>query len=634
MLIVCDRWLLDDLAADRLHYQLTRAPGDVAAIAARSGPLPVGATYRVAAERCVLRPFDLLEDHPGRRVEGAMLLRPGVEHHRDESGIEVPATAGRILVDPGAHVHDPWEAIGSVTPAVSEARPMLTRRPVVMFLVESDEVEWISWARSTADDLIGHQVEASLAAPSSPAGFHLSRPCSPERESVRSLRPDIVISFAADAESSLSDWLADDRNTVVIEWASDPRVGLELVSWRLGQARGRVRARVGAAADSAELARVINRLCGGPQPLPPIVAAPGGSTDDRRRGASAVFTTIRPRARSADRGAASAPITIAIGPSASDGVDGGDAARVEYLVDCLESAGRTTRTRRGGLDAVLDESGDGPAILHGYAPTAEMIPLVEQRRTAGRLTVLDLTADLLDRPVGVEASSLAIDEATRALARSCGALLCPSRSIATELSEPELATLALPTRPTRRQIDTMLTAGVRTDPGLVVGWRVDPAPQAEQAAVGRALELLLDRAPDLAVELCGPRADGIHLRASTRRRESAGEWLAQVWTIDRRAAELTGALRPLLDAGFAGIPTLVAATNPVASLVAHPNALVVDEPEDSQSWFGPLELLLADADRRVRLSSEVRGNASALFGAEGAALTANRLVGWLERGER
>jgi hypothetical protein len=332
-----------------------------------------------------------------------------------------------------------------------------------------------------------------------------------------------VISFAADAESSLSDWLADDRNTVVIEWASDPRVGLELVSWRLGQARGRVRARVGAAADSAELARVINRLCGGPQPLPPIVAAPGGSTEDRRRGASAVFTTIRPRARSADRGAASAPITIAIGPSASDGVDGGDAARVEYLVDCLESAGRTTRTRRGGLDAVLDESGDGPAILHGYAPTAEMIPLVEQRRTAGRLTVLDLTADLLDRPVGVEASSLAIDEATRALARSCGALLCPSRSIATELSEPELATLALPTRPTRRQIDTMLTAGVRADPGLVVGWRVDPAPQAEQAAVGRALELLLDRAPDLAVELCGPRADGIHLqraRAVVSRRAS------------------------------------------------------------------------------------------------------------------
>src|SRR5205823_9181093 len=146
MLAIPEGWMIDDLARERLGRQLARAPDRICGVVAETGALPSGASYRVHAERLCLRSLSAATDTSRRVVQGAVLVRPGVAFEARDSVVEVEQ--GPLLVDPGAHVHDPWRPVGPIEPASTLGRPPFPLRPVVVFLACDPDVEALDWARA------------------------------------------------------------------------------------------------------------------------------------------------------------------------------------------------------------------------------------------------------------------------------------------------------------------------------------------------------------------------------------------------------------------------------------------------------------------------------------------------------
>src|SRR5262245_66627383 len=135
-------------------------------------------------------------------------------------------------------------------------------------------------------------------------GLQLTRPCLPNEESIRALRPDVVVALDDDALARIPIWCDTNRSTIAIELVPDVAAVEELVSWQLGRAQGRLRARIGRQIDAPRLVSLVNRLCAGPHPAPPVHSdAPGadasaparkrpaGSSDGPRRSRSVLVVT-------------------------------------------------------------------------------------------------------------------------------------------------------------------------------------------------------------------------------------------------------------------------------------------------------------------------------------------------------
>jgi len=120
---------MDESARERLERQLASAPDDVVAIAAPSSPLAPGASYRVHAEWTALDTPDALAP-ASDPVRGAVLVRPGVAYAVRDGRVEIGS--GTVLVDPGAHTHDPHDPIGPLAVGSERGRPPFPRRPVVV----------------------------------------------------------------------------------------------------------------------------------------------------------------------------------------------------------------------------------------------------------------------------------------------------------------------------------------------------------------------------------------------------------------------------------------------------------------------------------------------------------------------
>ena len=169
------------------------------------------------------------------------------------------------------------------------------RRPLVLFVACRPDPGLADWARRLVNDLLPHDVEGRLALTEVPPGVHLTRPCLPSAESIQALSPDIVVALDARAAADVPAWCTE-RKTVIIEFASDPQMQTELVSWRVGQASGRLRARIGRGVTAPELARLVSRLCAGPQPVPPSDTGAVGLREARHSG-SARRRPVDPRRR-------------------------------------------------------------------------------------------------------------------------------------------------------------------------------------------------------------------------------------------------------------------------------------------------------------------------------------------------
>ncbi|MCU1464219.1 MAG: hypothetical protein JWM72_147, partial [Actinomycetia bacterium] len=268
-LVVPEGLAIDEVARERLALQLALQPPEVVGVAGEVGELPPGSSYRVHAEWRSLEPRSAVTESTAP-VRGAVLLRRGA---RFEVIDGLVAADGRVVVDRGAHVHDPWAPVGALLDASAEGRPPFPRRPVAVFAATETDPVRADWARRMVNRLIRREVEGRLAFPSVADGLHLTRPCLVGTASIEALAADVIVALDPGAASNAADWCASNRATVVIEFVDDVEITQRLVSWQIAAARGRVRALVGPRIGAPNLARLVTRLSSGPQPGPPTDAA-------------------------------------------------------------------------------------------------------------------------------------------------------------------------------------------------------------------------------------------------------------------------------------------------------------------------------------------------------------------------
>jgi hypothetical protein len=619
-LVVADEWVVDDVALDRLARALAGAPAGVAGVAATTGALAPGASYRVHAEWTAMSPGGT-EPVGASRVRGAVLARPGVDVRVDG---DVIAVDGSVVLDRGAHAHDPWEPVGPLEPASPRSRPPFPRRPVVAFLACEPDPDLVDWARRTANHVLRAGAEARLAVPEATEGLHLARPCAASEASIRALAPDVVVALDATALDQVDAWLGDDRLAVVVGY--DPAGAPEpvLVSWRVGRASGRVRAHIARGTDPRALVALVHRLAAGPHPRPPVEPPRAPVPDGESR---AVAAPVRTRAR--DRG----PSVVAITASH----DEARRARVEALLDHASAIGHAGRIGPFDRSVARDAASADLVLLCGAPPDDDLVELVAARRGSGRPTVLDLgpaDVDTSDEPAAPER----VLDAVAALAAACGLVIAPSAALLAAVSAPGVRTQLVPALLTRPRA-AALRAARRAHLGTaapVLGWHLGPgSPPDHLDALGTALHELLADVFDLSVEIAGARDDvppslldhaRVIVATSPPAAATAGAWTAAVWThASRRAlADPTVAV----EAATLGVPIVSAGASDASYAPLLLPTSTVAEPGDAAQWHRRLAAIVGDGWERAARAEETVRRADALFGPATSAAVLNRLVGW------
>lgn len=627
-LVIQDGWSLDPLSEARLARLLARVPSSVAGVAAVPGPLPPGSSARVHAERCALTPpLDGARCAPlpaGTAIR-AVLLRGGVEHSASGAGVVVRGDAA-IVADPGAHVHDEWHEPDELEDASPDGRPPFPWRPVVVVLGFDRDPDLADWARLLVNDLIRLDVEARLAVPRPTGGLHLTRPCRPSAETVHALAPDVVLALDPEARERGTRWSAPSRSTVVVETTPDLTAEVELVSWRIGAAAGRLRARIGRRAEAPRVAELVRRLAAGPQPL-----GPSDETVARlelRAGRSTTPTAPPPSPARA----------LAVVVVTDD--DARARERFDGLGEHLGALGgqlRIAAIRRGRVPAIDDEV----VIVHRVGDRALATDLAATRAAAGRTTVFDAVAADLEYDPESARPSPRVRAAVRAAILACGLVTTPTDAGRSAARDAGVTAFTLPTLFARaRFAELARSAPPRPSEPSVVGWHVGdrgPAPPLAAQATAAALLALLEERFDLHVEVVGDarrlpatfRHPRVSIANGTPTTTELGRWTAQVWTPSAAQVELDGALGPLVIAATLGVPTVVAAAaRGVLDGVAVPG-LVVEHAKVPAEWRQMIEQVLRSDWVRARYRRDAQRRAHALSGDMTSLTVANRFAGWL-----
>jgi hypothetical protein len=625
-------WVVDDLAQARLARQLTHAPSRIQGVAAETGALPPGTSFRVHAERLCLRPLSVADETSSRVVQGAALLRPGVAFEARDGGVEIEP--GPLLVDPGAHVHDPWRRVAPIEHASALGRPPFPRRPVVVFLACEPDVEVTDWARSLVNNLVRRDVEGRLAMLDVADGLHLTQPCLPSEESIRSLSPDVIVALDHSALEQASAWCGANRSAVAMEFTPDVAATAELVSWRLGQAQGRLRARIGRRMNAPSLVSLVNRLCSGPHPAPPSDAT----------GPGAAVATVR--ALFTDR---PAPTT---GPVTTRSVvvvteDGNDEAHpLGGLVDHLVATGHRAQTCP--IESCKPDAVRAADVVVVSSPmeAGDLSDVLEDRARAGKPTIAAIEAtDVSTKPDGIPHLAAAPAQ----LAGSAGSAVTGSTLVHAVVTELGIRGHLLPPLLTRARAADLRSErrGHNRFSDPVIGWLAGStgAPLSDYgAAVAEAVLAVLEGRNQLRVEIVGetshlPAGFLAHPRVSLLRdrpdAEVLSHWAVHVWTpplLDDGVADDT---RSFVEVSGIGVPTVL--PEPVQRAVGGypPPGLLVQDFRQADDWIAPLGLLLDNEVSWSRQSRAAIRRFDTMHSAAASAVTVNRFLGWaLYKGDR
>lgn len=264
MLAMPDGWILDDRGRARLERQLARAEAEVTAVAAERCELPPGASHLVVSERRARSPESEVHPLDDRWVRGAAVVRPDVTVAVGEDIVEVGR--GRLLVDPGATVHDPWRAVGELEDASPLGRP-LTDRPVALFLGFERDPYLADWVRALVNGLVRRGIEGRIAVPAPTGGLHLTRPCAPTEPSVRTLEPEVIVALDDRAAELVPSWLGRSRAGLV-RLTQDTTAEITVDRMRLGSRRRRVQARIGRGVSAASMVDLVRALA--PHQVPSV----------------------------------------------------------------------------------------------------------------------------------------------------------------------------------------------------------------------------------------------------------------------------------------------------------------------------------------------------------------------------
>jgi hypothetical protein len=626
VLVLPDGWVVDPIARERLSHQLARADARYSGVVAPLADVPSGASYRTSAERAALAPHPRITATDGGAVRGAVLLRPDVDFDVLDGLVKVE---GELLADPGAAVHDPWGGVGALSSASTEGRPPFPYRPVVVFLGLDADPDLSDWVRLTVNALVRQGTEGRVAVPEPTDGFHLTRPCAPTEDSIAALAPDAVVALDETAVDLGSRWLGHDRSAVVIELTQETSDAIELVSWRIGEVRGRLRARIGRGVSADALAGLVRRLCAGPQPLPP-------------RDRTWREQTVRRPSRTVTwtRGGLDPPPRAMALLGAPE-----ERARFAGFADHLDALG-------GGL-AVYVIAGRVPdgalaadvVILRSVRATEGVEELIRARRRAGRRTVVDVAASDV-RHTGDSLRSLTLEDDAGVLLDLAGFATTTSRRLRDWLRARALRAFVLPTLLTRGRVSSLRARREqRKGRGRpILGWHTGPPGgklgPARVAVADAVRELLADH-PELSVELVGGHTAiaeclGHPARVMARRGDpsasTVARWTVQCQTTSAGELAVSDDPTPVVDAAFLGVPTILAVEDPVVKDGLVAPWLAVSDASDAAGWRRVLEPLLSDGEVWSLRSAEASRLADALYGPATSMAILNRFFGWLRHG--
>ena len=365
-------WIIDQICRDRLRRQLEHADPRYSGVVAERIDMPAGSSYRVASERRALAPLADTVSTETLAWEGSVMLRAGVGYERGDGDVRVER--GPVLVDAGAMVHDPWRPLGPLASASPLGRPPFPSRPVALFLGFEPDPDLADWVRATVNELVRDSTEGRIAVPEPTEGLHLTRPCAPTEESVAALAPDVIIALDEPAAELGSRWLGHDRSAVVIALTRDITAEVELVSWRIGHAQGRIRARIGRGITASTLADLVRRLCAGPQPLPPLDRNRAEQPAGKRRPSSPAHGALDPAAH-----------IVALAGEAID------RRRFNTFADHTAAfGGRLTVV--AGDEQIPEAAGTARVVIvRSLSSSACVRDLVDARRHRGLTTVVDIS---------------------------------------------------------------------------------------------------------------------------------------------------------------------------------------------------------------------------------------------------
>ena len=588
-LVVPRGFVIDEIAIDRLHAQLTRQPPEVTAVVAPIGDAPPGSSFRTVAQRAALQPPSraFVTDEPH---DGVALVRAGVEF--ELVGPRVRVAQGQILLDPGAASYDAEAPIGAFERAAAEGRSPFPRAPLVLFVGLEPESGRAIWARDLVNRLLDHGIEARLATVSEPDPPHLTRPCRPEAETVRALGPDVIVTLDDSALAIAPSW-CERRSTVVVHHTGERTLATELVSWRLGVASGRVRAFIGSAVDAPTLAALCSRLCSGPFPAPP---QPERDDEGDR------VTRVR-----------------APGPSLRVAVVHGSSGATPRLASFLsEAKAQGAITETFGPSDASTATDHHVVILAHDLDAAAGLELVKQRERRGLKTVVDVV----------------VPTTSTTLAERCGRATASARDSQSTLEERGITVRVLPSLLTRSRLDELQRARRATeeDESVILGLVIDAGPSKRASAAMYAVSWLLDEDPTLAVELLSPVEPwSAGLRSHPRATmigdgdtTAVARWRAQAWVGSAPSATDSARPRPLVEAAYLGIPTVFAADGRGDVDDELVGRWALSSPEDPNQWFAGLHACLEPTTDHSPLARR----SDLLFGAKAGMSIVNRILGW------
>jgi hypothetical protein len=628
VLAIPEGWVIDDLARERLTRQLASAPDHISGVVAETSVLPSGSGYRVHAERLCLQPRSVASETSRNTWHGAVLVRPGVSFETGDGVVEVES--GPLLLDPGAHVHDPWRPISRLEDASALGRPPFPRRPVVVFLACETDVEALDWARSLVNNLVRRDVEGRLAMFDIAEGLHLTQQCLPSEASIRALGPDVIVALDQTALHQVPVWCDDNRSVVSVEYIPDVAATAELVSWQLERAQGRLRARIGRRIASPSFVSLVNRLCSGPHPGPPTDAAMPST-------ATAVRAILTRKPAPIPEPVTKRSVLVAVGDD-----DVAANAVLDGFVDHLVGAGHPAKVctiRDAGSSELQDAD---LVVIASPRDEVDIRVLIEARRRAGRPIIANIEPmdTLISRSSPNE--PLELDSNAARHADSCSSVTTGSSAMQTLLRSLGLRTHLLPSLLSRERIAELRSArgGRSRTSEPVIGWTVGgagtPIPHYAKAVGEGVLELLSER-PRMSVQIVG-ESSRVPVRLLEHPRVSALEgrpgaevlmgWAAHLWSPpvhDNRVADNT---LPLVEGTAAGVPTVLPDLILTAVGGYPAPGILVDSLNMADSWIAAVRLLLDDDTAMTRESRAAMRRFDTTHGPAAADVAVNRFLGW------
>jgi hypothetical protein len=506
----------------------------------------------------------------------------------------------------------PASAPEALLDATADARPVFPWRPLVLVLATVDAPDGWADAVALVDDLQDLDVDARLALPSEPdVPSRWVRPARASEATLRTLRPDVVVAWDGEAVAAAERWATGLRTLTIIE-RSGEGTEVDVVPWRIGRARGRVRGRFAANAAARDLAPLVHRLAAGPHPEAPdpsvVVIAPRRPWDVLQ---SDIGMHHHPRQRSC------AYVVGAVPPASKRAAEAfaGHLGRANVHVSL---GGLTAPTAAAAADLVVLQGVAGDEAAHRLAGRRG------RTRTVFVLEPGDVGPDGQVRPDAVR------------LANACGAAIAPTdeardllRGVVDDRTRVITVARLMAAERYRALIDARLDRGATLPE--VIAWAPATDEPVVDAAIEQALTQLLDTHPSVSVDMVGDgRRFGEHplvRRLSTTPSPArAARWSVFV-TANGSRPPLHVEPPVLAEVGVLGVPTVVPSRWAPA-----PGRVRVDAPEQASSWLAGISHLVEEVPTREELAFEVTAAAECLQCPEAADALVNRFLGWLDRG--